>query len=146
MRYNSKRDWFYTILYALNFVLCGVIVFALLQSFDVLSVLLSILLIAELIIISIMFFNCYYEIDSDKIKMVIGFVSLDIKIKDINKITKCNNYVFSFALAGNRIEIAFGKNRLKRRNKFYISPKDGDLFIKEICAHKDFKGVVDESF
>ena len=147
MRFKARRDWFFIGLFVLNLVLAGIIIITLLNSsIDFISVLLSILLCVELIFISLMFFNCYYEVNSDKIKLVIGIISIDIKIKDINAIYKCHNYIFSFALSGKRLELNFGTSRAKKRNKFYISPKDEAGFIEQVCKHNEFKGVVDEDF
>ncbi len=147
MKFNSKRDWFYINVYILNFILAGLVCFSLLsQMIDFISILLTILLCIEIIFVSIMFFNCYYLVGSDKIKLVIGFITIDVYIKDITAINKCSNYTFSFALSGKRLELLFGKNKTKKRNKFYVSPKDEESFINRVCSQKEFKGVVDESF
>lgn len=147
MKFKAKRDWFYISLFIINVFLAGLIIFVLLRySTDFISIILSILLCVELIFISIMFFNCYYEVNNGKIKIVLGFVSIDLNIKDINTIYKCNNYAFSFALSCRRVELVFGKDKGKKRNKFYISPKDEDGFIKQVCSQSEFKGAVDERF
>ena len=133
MKFKANRDLIYVLLYLANLVI-GICLIVGLLSIDInfMSILITILLGSEIILLSIMFLNCYYIVDNNKIKAVIGFVSLDIRIKDIKKISICKNMTFSFALSRRRIELLWGNNKRKNRNKIYVSPKNYEKFIELI--------------
>lgn len=133
MIFKAKRDFAYCLMYVINFIFGIALITGLLCiELNFMSILISILLGVEIILISFMFFNCYYVVSNDKIKATIGFVSIDIKIKDINTIKFCQNMIFSFALARNRIELCWGSKTNKKRNKIYVSPSEQQKFIEQI--------------
>ena len=106
MKFKSRIDITYLVFYLINLIVGVAIITGLLcLRIDFLAIILSVILAVEIIIVSFMFFNCYYVISGDKIKLVIGFVSLDILISEIKAVTECKNLSFSFALSKLRLEL-----------------------------------------
>ncbi len=143
MKFKAKRDLIYYSLYLFNLVLgFGIIIGLLLLDVNFMAILISVLLGVEIILISILFYNCYYIINQNEIKLIIGFVSLNVKLCDIQSLTICKNLVFSFALARNRIELSWGKNRNKKRNRVYVSPKNSEEFVELISRRSGLKNEI----
>lgn len=139
MKFRARVDAIYICIYLLNLLvgaICGILLFSIDINFMV--ILFSVLLGIEIVIVSFMIVNCYYIIEESTLKLVIGFVSLTIKIRDIREIKFSKNMAFSFALARQRIELKLGDSDRKKFNRVYISPKDSENFI--LLLSQNIKG------
>ena len=143
MKFQAKRDLIYYSLYCFNLLLgFSVIIGLLVLDVNFMAIFISLMIGVEIVLISILFFNCYYIIDERAIKLVIGFVTLNLRLCDIQSVTNCKNLVFSFALARNRIELCWGKNKNKKRNKVYVSPKNFEEFVELISKRSGLKNEI----
>ncbi len=78
-------------------------------------------------IVALLFFNTYYLIDKDTLKIHCGFFNFKpIDISKVEKITKTNSILSSPAPSFDRIEVYYGDNSI------IISPKDKIKFVKDL--------------
>lgn len=149
MKFKAKIDAVYMLIYILNLLVgagCAFMLYCIDINFMV--IILAVILGIEIVIVSFMIFNCYYIIEENAIKLVIGFISITVKIRDITEIRLSKNMVLSFALARQRIELKLGNSDTMKFNKIYVSPKDRDGFIlllNQRCKYKSEKGGSNES-
>ena len=141
MKFKAKIDAVYFSIYLLNVLIGLLVIWGLLWlEVDFMSILLSVTIILEILFVTIMFFNCYYMIKGDKLKLVIGLISIEIRLSDIKNVSECSNMAFSFALARARLEILLGTSKTRKRNKIFVSPKDKSGFVNAIASKEIYIG------
>ena len=121
MEYLSRKDGFYTlVIWSAPLILILFLIF----SFS-----LSVLIIFILsILLSLWIWNgTRYVIENGELFIQSWIFRKRVAIKDIVKVRKTKNFLASYAMAVDRLEITEKNNQ-----RFYISPDNVEMFITEL--------------
>ena len=130
--FYPKRDAFFISAYIITMLI--VIAIMILSELFVKGVLRHIILVIISIagsILTVFYFRLRYIITDDYLTVIFGFIKIDIKKSDIINIEMVKRITKSFALSRNCICVYYGKSQYRKYNKFYLSPKNTEEFIKE---------------
>ncbi|MEI2406308.1 PH domain-containing protein [Niallia taxi] len=131
MKFNSKKDWWLTLiiwggaLFAIGSGIYGLVE----KPADLLIILLVIFgAIMVPLFMLWMWFTTYYILNEENLIIKYGPFKSTIPLQSINTVKKTNNPLSSPALSLKRVEIFYDKY-----NSVFISPVDRDEFIALLC-------------
>ena len=121
MKYLPKKDKFYAlVIWSVPIIIIPFLIF----SF---SVTILIIFVLSLLLSFWLWNSTSYKIEKGELFIKCWVFRRKVNIKDIVKVKKTKNFLASYAMALDRLEITE-----KNKSKYYISPNNFETFIAEL--------------
>ncbi len=121
MKYLPKKDKFYAlVIWSVPIIIIPFLIF----SF---SITILIIFVLSLLLSFWLWNSTSYKIEKGELFIKCWVFRRKVNIKDIVKVKKTKNFLASYAMALDRLEITE-----KNKSKYYISPNNFETFIAEL--------------